>query len=80
MYSRVMNFICVTRNRSLCARPVATHYLDKGKKHDIWSLRLVIYQLSNLARYPDNLPFDFSLTGDLYSFMKMLRIFFGVSL
>lgn len=68
-------FLDDTRNApaNLSPKEAADYHLERGKMHDIWSLGLVIYQLSNLARYPDNLPFDFSNTGDVFSFMTMLR-------
>ena len=57
----------------LSPEEISNYRKEKGQKHDIWSLGLVIYQITNLSRYPENLPFDFSNTGDIYSFMRMLR-------
>jgi serine/threonine protein kinase len=42
-------------------------------KHDIWSLGLVIYQLCNLARYPNNFPFDIGSNITVYNFLSSMR-------
>lgn len=51
------------------------HNLKIGMRHDVWSLGLVIYQLSNLARYPYNLPFDVDARATVYNFLSSLRAF-----
>lgn len=42
-----------------------------GMRHDIWSLGVVIYQLANLQRYPDNFPFEMNHTS-IYEFIESL--------
>mgnify|MGYP001323205543 CR=1 FL=1 len=49
------------------------HNLKIKQKHDVWSLGLVIYQLTNLRRYPDNFPFDIPNNGNVYTFLSGMR-------
>lgn len=50
------------------------HNLKRSMKHDIWSLGLVIYQLGNLSRYPNNFPFDVPSNVTPYEFLKRMKI------
>lgn len=50
-------------------------YLEMEKKHDIWSLGIVIYRLANIQRYPNNYPFLYEPSFNLQSFMSCLRKF-----
>lgn len=47
-------------------------FRTKYQKHDIWSLGVVFYQLSNVPDYP-TFPFDVPESGDIFNFMKILR-------
>lgn len=42
--------------------------LDNAMNHDIWSLGLILYQLSNIKNFPNNMPFDinFDNTTDFF--------------
>lgn len=44
-----------------------------GVTHDIWSLGVVLYQVANPVKYPDNFPFNFSADWCLTTFIDNLR-------
>lgn len=44
-----------------------------AKKHDIWSLGIVIYKLANIKRYPNNYPFAYEQSFTLDTFFYYLR-------
>lgn len=43
------------------------------KKHDIWSLGLVIYQLCNLRDFPYNFPFDVPKKSNIHTFIDQMK-------
>lgn len=52
---------------------IIKHNLKMGQRHDVWSLGLVMYQLSNLSKYPNNLPFDIPPTSNAYVFLSNMK-------
>jgi len=48
-------------------------YIKEKKKHDIWAIGVVIYQLANLSKYPNNFPFYFSDSLSFKEFILSLK-------
>ena len=47
--------------------------MEKAFKHDIWSLGIVIYQLTNLRGYPNNYPFEIPEPRTASNLLAILR-------
>jgi len=59
--------------KELSSHEIVAHNLLMKQKQDVWALGLVLYQLANLQRYPDNFPFDIPSSGNLHSFIASVR-------
>lgn len=59
--------------RNLDPEELYNYKLKRCMKHDIWSLGIIIYQLCNLSRYPNNFPYNLQRAKDLRSLITILR-------